>query len=37
MSYEALPLDNMGHQDCLIGKKAREVFVSVEEFLDRGK
>jgi cholesterol oxidase len=35
MSYEAWPLPGMGHQDCLIGKRAREVFVAVEEFLDR--
>ena len=37
LSYKALPLHDMGHQDCLIGKRAREVFVAVEEFLDARK
>jgi cholesterol oxidase len=37
LSYETRPLEAMGHQDCLIGKKARKVFVDVEEFLDRGE
>ena len=37
MTFTPHVLLGMGHQDCLIGKRAREVFDVVEDFLDDGK
>ena len=34
LNFKPHQLDGMGHQDCLIGKRAREVFGVVEDFLE---
>ena len=34
LNFKPHQLDGMGHQDCLIGKRAREVFDVVEDFLE---
>ncbi|MEO8677042.1 MAG: hypothetical protein ABI569_15820, partial [Casimicrobiaceae bacterium] len=34
MKFKPHELKGMGHQDCLIGKRAREVFGAVEDFLE---
>ena len=37
MNFTPHELPGMGHQDCLIGKRAREVFDVIEDFLQDGK